>query len=242
MSTAVPDLLGTSPADLIDRRARGVDASAETARERADRIRAGLASFMQMRQDIADAYAQRDWVALGYGSWGAYVDAEFGAQRGLPRDERREAVAELRQIGMSQRAIASTLGVDQKTVSNDLRSTEENSSVDQPERITSLDGRERPATRPSTSSGQSLPAPTPSPIPEQIDNDPDVQAHEFMRRFMANLRTSIDVTAFDPDRVAALADATEVEALQRHADSLTAFVDKVHRARTGLRIIKGGAS
>lgn len=121
------------------------------ARARAERIRVGIHSFIATRKEIADAYRDRDWATLGYESWEQYVDGEFSETRvRLTADERREAVAELRFAGMSQRAIGTALGVDQKTVSNDLRAlaTEENSSVG-PERIVSLDGRERPATRPA---------------------------------------------------------------------------------------------
>lgn len=66
--------------------------------------------------------------ALGFSSWTAYV---ADAVKIAPTDStERKMLAELMSgEGMSQRAIAAVLDVDQKTVSNDLRSGEESSSA-----------------------------------------------------------------------------------------------------------------
>lgn len=66
--------------------------------------------------------------ALGFASWTAYLADAFQVQIRIDRHKRRELVGYLSGEGMSQRAIASVVGVDQKTVSNDLRAGEENSS------------------------------------------------------------------------------------------------------------------
>jgi hypothetical protein len=67
-------------------------------------------------------------VALGFSSWPAYViDAVQFAT--TDRADRRMLSVLMYREGMSQRAIGASLGVDQKTVSNDLRSGEENSSA-----------------------------------------------------------------------------------------------------------------
>ncbi len=118
----LPDLLGTSPADLIDQYAPEADPSTpDEARERAERVRAGLLSYFEMRQDIADAFARQDWKALDYGSWFEYVEAEFGAVlTGLSRDERREAARDLQAQGMSTRQIAAATNVSQKQARRDL--------------------------------------------------------------------------------------------------------------------------
>jgi len=75
-------------------------------------------------------------VAMGYDNWAAYVKDAVNI---TPADinERKALVSMMSGKGLSQRAIANVVGVDQKTISNDLRSSEENSSVD----ITGLDGR-----------------------------------------------------------------------------------------------------
>lgn len=84
--------------------------------------------------------------ALGYESWQAYVDERFPVTiRQVAREMRPQIVAEMRAEGRSLRAIASTLGVSQQTVMRDA-STVPDGTV--PERVTGLDGKSRPATRP----------------------------------------------------------------------------------------------
>lgn len=141
----LPDLLGTAPADLVDDdRPPAVDYV--TARRRAARIRRRLATYTEMRQDIADAYACRDWAVLGYGSWYRYLEGEFAAEMqhlARSREDRRQAVADLRGQGLSTRQIATATGVDPKTVRNDL------DGVDQPAAVTGTDGKTYSARRPS---------------------------------------------------------------------------------------------
>ncbi|OBH54325.1 hypothetical protein [Mycobacterium sp. E2479] len=68
-------------------------------------------------------------VALGFRSWPEYL-AEAVRIAPVDKNERKWMAALMSGEGMSQRAIAAVLDVDQKTVSNDLRSVEENSSTD----------------------------------------------------------------------------------------------------------------
>ncbi len=91
------------------------------------------------------AYAHRDWLVLGYGSWFAYVDSEFGAElRQLSRDERPQAVADLRGQGMSTRQIGAALGVDQATV---VRTPQVMQDASPEQTVTGADGKEYPARR-----------------------------------------------------------------------------------------------
>lgn len=132
-------------------------ATQELARARAARIRAGIQNYLHTLADIAAAYAQRDWTALGYADWQSYVDGEYSEHRlRLTPEHRAKAVAELRLAGMSQRAIGSALGVSQDTVRRDL--TEVNDSVHVGE-IQGADGKTYAASRPQT------PAPMPEPEP-----------------------------------------------------------------------------
>lgn len=237
-------------------------ASMSTARIRAERIRLGIHSYVTTRKDIADAYQERDWNTLGYQSWESYVEGEFSEARlRLSADDRREAVAELRLSGMSQRAIGAALGVDQKTVSNDLRAlaTEENSSV-QPERITSLDGRERPAARTGPQSpGSSDAAISPSvdpgtnSSPDPVANvkaaldkyvpDPDAPARAWRGNFHTLLKAPHDfLVRCDADQIAEHADDQDVETLRLLADSYAALYRRVLAKRgssiTPLRRVK----
>jgi len=59
---------------------------------------------------------------LGYASWTAYVSDAFSDEpMRLPREERQQLVAMLAGEGMSTRAIAPIVGVDNKTVHNDIK-------------------------------------------------------------------------------------------------------------------------
>jgi hypothetical protein len=153
----VPDLLGTAPADLIDRGAEQRPASADTARQRAERIRADLKSYTRMRQDIADAYACRDWAALGYESWFAYLEGEFGEQlQQLARDreQRPAAVRDLRTQGLSTRQIGAVTGVDPKTVRNDLDAAGQVGTDSPPDgKVIGSDGKSYPARRAAKTGG-----------------------------------------------------------------------------------------
>jgi hypothetical protein len=126
--------------------------TAEEARTRADRIRSGMRVLAEWQDDVIAAYVARDWAALGYESWAAYLDGEYGEHRiRLPRDQRREIVAGMAQAGMSTRAIGSAIGVHHDTVHRDVQATVGNPTVDEQRAVLSLDGRERPAARPAPS-------------------------------------------------------------------------------------------
>lgn len=76
-------------------------------------------SIEQAREAMIEAYQRRAWKALGYPSWDALCEAEFKVRIALP--DRPAAVREMRGAGMSQRAIASGLGVSPGTINRDLR-------------------------------------------------------------------------------------------------------------------------
>jgi hypothetical protein len=64
---------------------------------------------------IQSAWRGRVWVALGHNSWAEWAEVHLAGMQ-LPRIERREVVAELHAEGMSNRAIATAIGVDEITV------------------------------------------------------------------------------------------------------------------------------
>lgn len=91
----------------------------DEARKVTERIRLTLDSASQSLDRLAalvtDAYQRRADLALGYGSWQEYADAEFAEQtRDLSAPIRRELVGYLSASGMSTRAIAPTMGVSQQ--------------------------------------------------------------------------------------------------------------------------------
>ena len=100
-----------------------VPATAAQARALTDRIKVGIEGIWQL---VKQAYQTQAWEALGYDSWDDYCTREFGTSRiRLPREERQEVVASLREAGMSTRAITAATGVDRKTVRRDLEQVEE---------------------------------------------------------------------------------------------------------------------
>jgi hypothetical protein len=90
--------------------------------------------FEEWQTLLADAYTRRAWAALGYASWGAFLDAEVPALRHLRlgRSARRELVTGLTDAGMSTRAIGAALGVNQSTVVRDQTSGDAPASPDGP--------------------------------------------------------------------------------------------------------------
>lgn len=70
-------------------------------------------------------------------------------RRQLTEDQRREVVRALREQGHSVRAIAGALGVGKSTVDRDVDELSQAGQLDQPDRVRSLDGKSRPATRPA---------------------------------------------------------------------------------------------
>lgn len=117
--------------------------SVDEARKLTDRIRDAVSKLLPL---IKEAFDRRADVALGYPNWIAYCDAELRGIR-LPVSERREAVVELRQAGMSTRAIAAATGVSKGTVDNDLSQLANSGQL--PDKVVGLDGKTRPATRPA---------------------------------------------------------------------------------------------
>ena len=92
--------------------------SAQDARNLTDKIKAGTAALWEL---IKEAYASRAWASLGYASWDDYCTQEFGTSRiRLPREERREVVASMREIGMSPTAIGQATGISRRTVNREL--------------------------------------------------------------------------------------------------------------------------
>jgi hypothetical protein len=137
----------------------------EQARALTDRIKVAMEGTWLL---IQEAYTSRAWAALGYGTWDAYCSAEFGASRlRLPREERQEVVASLRDSGMSLRAISSATGISPATAMRDARVSDET-----PAEITGLDGNIYAASRPAPQSDADLIAgddwtPEPAPEPKQ---------------------------------------------------------------------------
>lgn len=151
-------------------------ASKHEAEDRAERIRTALSVSWDL---IKDAWKAFDWQALGYPSWDAYCDGEFGTSRiRLPREERREVVSSMREIGMSTRAIAAATGMSHRTAAREVAAGVPNDTPD-PAPVTGMDGKtytqpERPrATAMPQADLDALNTPAPAEPAEPVDEDPE---------------------------------------------------------------------
>lgn len=97
----------------------GAGLGAPQARELTRQIRVGLEHSYTR---IITAYRRRAWLAMGYSSWDAYCQGEFGnLALQPPREERQAVVLALREAGMSSRAIVSATGLSKGTVARELK-------------------------------------------------------------------------------------------------------------------------
>lgn len=160
------------------------------ARALTDRMKTGVAVMSEL---IKEAYQGRVWDALGYSNWDEYVTREFGTgQLRIPREERTEYVASLRDSGMSTRAIAASAGVSDFTVRQELKSaaTARNIAVDQDGAQSDLLAEELIAAEPITiigTNGKSYTPPTPKPAPKPVWSEEELA----LRRQMENGETVV---------------------------------------------------
>ncbi|MGP3708533.1 hypothetical protein [Gordonia paraffinivorans] len=118
--------------------------NATEARALTDRIKVGVEAIWDL---ITQAYVQRAWESLGYSSWDDYCTREFGTSRlRLPREERSEVVASLRESGLSTRAIAAATGLSKDTVRRELPT-----GANAPVGVTGVNGKTYAPTQPSRS-------------------------------------------------------------------------------------------
>ena len=105
--------------EVVDAEIVEDELTSSQARELTDRIRVTLDGLWDL---VIEAFHGRAHAALGYPSWDAYCNAEFGSNRiKLPREERQETVRSLREAGLSIKSIGPALGIDRNTVRSDLR-------------------------------------------------------------------------------------------------------------------------
>jgi hypothetical protein len=91
------------------------------AARRAQTIRDGLDRLPMLTDAIIEAFRQEDWKTLGYASFTAYTLAEFGERLNLTPAQRSVLVIAFVEAGMSKRAVAAAIGVDESTIRQDLK-------------------------------------------------------------------------------------------------------------------------
>lgn len=97
-----------------------------------DNIRTDLETaydaIQRAKVNIPIARERRAWEAMGYESMEEYIEEEFGEALGqlkIKVDDRMELVNVLSDSGMSNRQIAGTLGVNERTVRRDLAASQD---------------------------------------------------------------------------------------------------------------------
>jgi hypothetical protein len=87
---------------------------------------------------------------LGYSTWDEYCTKEFGAAHlRLPREERPEVVASMREVGLSVRAISAATGLGIGTVARELADAPPVPNGTPEPEITGLDGKVYAPSRPT---------------------------------------------------------------------------------------------
>lgn len=119
-------------------------------------------SLEKAAEEIVWQIEMEAWRTLGYSSWTAMREAEYGgAAFMVPSKSRPEIVARIRAAGLTQKEIAETAGVGQSTVDRDLK--------------TQMGNEDAPATPITNSRGQSRPATytrsEPEPEPDTSDDE-----------------------------------------------------------------------
>lgn len=144
-ATADGEVALTSESDVID--AEVVEElNAADARDLLDSIKVNLEDTRALVEQL---YSGRGWLALGYESWAALVNAEImGSMPRLDRAGRRELVGQLADTGMSTRAVGAVVGAGQGTVRRDLEAGAPNGAAGRTSRVTGTDGKSYAAAKP----------------------------------------------------------------------------------------------
>jgi len=138
-----------------------------------------------MTELITEAYQGRVWDALGYTSWDEYVTREFGTgQLRIPKEERTEYVASLRESGMSVRAIASATGINRETVRQEIAAASDNKlSVEDDGQAADLLAEELIAAEPITiigTNGKAYTPTAPKPAPKPVWSEEELALRKQM--------------------------------------------------------------
>jgi hypothetical protein len=133
----------------------------DEARALTDRIKIAVEGTWQL---IREAYTSRTWAVLGYDSWDAYCTAEFGEARlRLPREERQEVVASMRESGMSYPAISAATGMSVGTA----HATAQAFKTESLPRTQGTDGKSYASSEPEVVDAELIDEPARPELPKQ---------------------------------------------------------------------------
>lgn len=157
-------------------------------------------------------------------------------RRHLGVEQRREMVARLRGDGHSLRAIAGAVGVSEGTVRKDIANEELRTGTQlAPERVQGLDGKERPATRPTPAPAPESPTgdateqrtqddPPPPPAPKPSPLSPSDQ---LRTRWLSDVVKVDNILTYDVERVVAVLTADQRQQAIQFAGALERFAHRI---------------
>lgn len=161
--------LSKTEAKKLDRRIRSTTDKAATSHAKT------LDLFDELKALLIEAKTGDIHKALGLKSWTAYL-ADAVNMPVPEREDRKVLTQFLSGQGMSQRAIAATLGVSQKTIDRDLDGEE----VDPDATVTSLDGVERPKNGKAVEAEEDY---IEGEVVEEIEEDAPMTAVDIVTEF-----------------------------------------------------------
>lgn len=183
------------------------------ARRRVSRICTGLEDIYD---DVIVLHRGQGWLALGYDTWAELCAAEFPLRPALQREERRELVEQLTEAGLSTRAQAEVIGVSKDTIQRD-QTTVSNETVERPQRVTGLDGRE-----------YSRPEPGPFVL---NDSSGDLRRRERNRVIQQALSKAWGFQQYDPEEAAEVMEDVDWKTLDHLIQNLESWRDRARAAR-----------
>jgi transposase-like protein len=200
---------------------------------------------------IAEIHRDRLWLALNYETWDDACDALMGGWRvQIPREDRREIVAELRDEGLSTRAISEALGIARNTVKKDIREVGQSDPPDADSTpVTGLDGKTYTPKHATVThiDPDEVPddevAEVTATLESYIDGSADVRAARIRADFAKWIVQIGRTSLFDPEELAAITSTTSAENFAHALDRLTRWQQAYQSARSvgSLRVIQGEA-
>jgi ParB family chromosome partitioning protein len=87
---------------------------------------------------------------------------------------------------------------------------------------------------------QAAPRPDPA-VTAYLDGDQGMKDIAYVRAFLRDLKSSLNVVSYDVERLADLCEPSEADLLAGHIKSLVKFGERFERRRNGFRLIAGGS-
>jgi hypothetical protein len=167
-----------------------------------------------------------------------WVQDRLGGYVRLSIPERREAVAELTEEGMSTREIGAVLGVDKQTVQRDRAPV----SDETPEPLAEPEPQVEPEPEPEPVSDETPEPREPNPaVTEWVESSQAIKDAAYLHEFWKAVVRSHAYMEFDPEKIGRLANQDELAGIRELPGRAERWAAKALQASSGLRMIEGGS-